>query len=100
MVDDSQAKTAAHAVLAAVLQVRDSRLQALLWRRAREPFVEYWALPGGTRAVDEAAPRREGRRARGRASRAVGDAQRSGTQSDAARARDRVSGARAERGGP
>jgi len=33
--------------------VRDSRLQALLWRRAREPFVEYWALPGGTLAVDE-----------------------------------------------
>ncbi len=39
MVTDSQAKTAAHAVLAAVLQVREARLQALLWQRAREPFA-------------------------------------------------------------
>jgi ADP-ribose pyrophosphatase YjhB (NUDIX family) len=53
MVDDSQAKTAAHAVLAAVLQVRDSRLQALLWQRARDPFAAYWALPGGTLAAEE-----------------------------------------------
>ena len=50
MVDDSQAKTAAHAVLAAVLQVRDWRLQALLWQRAREPFAGCWALPGGALA--------------------------------------------------
>src|SRR5436305_929795 len=47
MVDDSQAKTSAHAVLAAVLQVRAGRLQALLWQRAREPFAACWALPGG-----------------------------------------------------
>src|SRR5205814_804984 len=53
MVDDSQAKTAAHAVLAAVLQVRDGRLQALLWQRAREPFAACWALPGGALAADE-----------------------------------------------
>jgi ADP-ribose pyrophosphatase YjhB (NUDIX family) len=53
MVDDSQAKTAAHAVLAAVLQVRDGRLQALLWQRAREPFAQCWALPGGALAADE-----------------------------------------------
>ena len=53
MVDDSQAKTSAHAVLAAVLQVRDGRLQALLWQRAREPFAGSWALPGGTLAADE-----------------------------------------------
>ncbi|MDX6479791.1 MAG: hypothetical protein QOG85_301 [Gaiellaceae bacterium] len=50
-VPDSQsktnAKTAAHAVLAAVLQVRDGRLQALLWQRAREPYAGAWALPGG-----------------------------------------------------
>ena len=52
-VDDSQAKTSAHAVLAAVLQVRDGRLQALLWRRAREPFAGCWALPGGALAPDE-----------------------------------------------
>src|SRR3954463_2170612 len=53
MVDDSQAKTSTHAVLAAVLQVRGSRLQALLWQRAREPFAGCWALPGGGLAEDE-----------------------------------------------
>ncbi|HKC77022.1 MAG TPA: NUDIX domain-containing protein, partial [Gaiellaceae bacterium] len=52
-VDDSQAKTAAHAVLAAVLQVRQGRLQALLWQRAREPFAACWALPGGELAAGE-----------------------------------------------
>jgi ADP-ribose pyrophosphatase YjhB (NUDIX family) len=46
-VPDSQAKTAAHAVLAAVLQVRDGRLQALLWQRGRPPYAGAWALPGG-----------------------------------------------------
>jgi ADP-ribose pyrophosphatase YjhB (NUDIX family) len=53
MVDDSQAKTVAHAVLASVLQVRDGRLQALLWQRARDPFARCWALPGGSLAADE-----------------------------------------------
>lgn len=53
MVDDSQAKTAAHAVLAAVLQVRGGRLQALLWQRARDPFAGDWALPGGALAPEE-----------------------------------------------
>jgi 8-oxo-dGTP diphosphatase len=53
MVDDSQAKTSAHAVLAAVLQVRGGRLQALLWQRARDPFAGCWALPGGSLAPDE-----------------------------------------------
>jgi len=53
MVDDSQAKAAGHAVLAAVLQVREQRLQAILWRRAREPFAGFWALPGGALADDE-----------------------------------------------
>jgi 8-oxo-dGTP diphosphatase len=52
-VTDSQAKTAAHTVLAAVLQVRDCKLQALLWQRAREPFAGSWALPGGALAPDE-----------------------------------------------
>jgi ADP-ribose pyrophosphatase YjhB (NUDIX family) len=52
-VDDSQAKTAAHAVLAAVLQVRGGRLQALLWQRGRDPFAGCWALPGGALAADE-----------------------------------------------
>src|ERR1700751_1164340 len=53
MVDDSQTKTAAHAVLAAVLQVRDGRLQALLWQRPREPYASCWALPGGALAPSE-----------------------------------------------
>ena len=33
--------------LAVVLQVRDGRLQALLWQRAREPFRDAWSLAGG-----------------------------------------------------
>lgn len=44
---------AAHAVLAAVLQVRNERLEALLWQRAREPFAASWALPGGALAEGE-----------------------------------------------
>ena len=31
-----------------MLQVRDGRLQALLWQRAQEPYAGAWALPGGT----------------------------------------------------
>ena len=56
-VPDSQSKTepktAAHAVLAAVLQVRDAQLQALLWQRGREPYAGAWALPGGSLAATE-----------------------------------------------
>jgi ADP-ribose pyrophosphatase YjhB (NUDIX family) len=52
-VSDSQAKTATHAVLAAVLQVRKGRLQALLWQRGREPYAGSWALPGGDLRADE-----------------------------------------------
>lgn len=43
----------AHAALAVVLQVRDSRLQALLWERGREPFRGAWSLPGGPLAPGE-----------------------------------------------
>jgi 8-oxo-dGTP diphosphatase len=53
MVSAPEAKTAAHAVLAAVLQVRGGRLAALLWQRAREPYAGAWALPGGTLDPDE-----------------------------------------------
>lgn len=56
MVSDPQAKTfavSAHAVLAAVLQVRDGALQVLLWERAREPFAGRWSLPGGALDADE-----------------------------------------------
>src|SRR5690242_1619748 len=51
--NDSRARTWIHAVLAAVLQVREGRLQALLWQRAREPFAGCWALPGGALTADE-----------------------------------------------
>jgi 8-oxo-dGTP diphosphatase len=36
-----------HAALAVVVQVRADRLCVLLWRRAREPALRAWALPGG-----------------------------------------------------
>src|SRR5438067_7884498 len=36
-----------HVVLAAVLQVRQGALQALLWERGRKPERGRWALPGG-----------------------------------------------------
>jgi ADP-ribose pyrophosphatase YjhB (NUDIX family) len=52
-VRDSQEKTAVHAVLAAVLQVRDGQLHALLWQRGREPFAGAWALAGGVLDEDE-----------------------------------------------
>jgi 8-oxo-dGTP diphosphatase len=34
--------------VAVVLQVRDGRLETLVWQRAREPDAGLWALPGGT----------------------------------------------------
>jgi ADP-ribose pyrophosphatase YjhB (NUDIX family) len=37
----------AHVTLAVVLQVRDGKLQVLLWKRARPPFLGDWSLPGG-----------------------------------------------------
>jgi ADP-ribose pyrophosphatase YjhB (NUDIX family) len=36
-----------HETVAVVLQVRDGRLQVLLWRRALPPSAGRWALPGG-----------------------------------------------------
>jgi ADP-ribose pyrophosphatase YjhB (NUDIX family) len=55
MVSDPKAKTIgpAQAVLAVVLQVRDGRLQVLLWERALDPFRGTWSLPGGTLAEGE-----------------------------------------------
>jgi ADP-ribose pyrophosphatase YjhB (NUDIX family) len=48
------AQAPAHVALAAVFQVRDGALCVLLWERAREPFSETWALPGGTLVAGEA----------------------------------------------
>jgi 8-oxo-dGTP diphosphatase len=39
--------------LAVVLRVRSRELQALLWRRAHEPFAGTWSLPGGYLARGE-----------------------------------------------
>jgi ADP-ribose pyrophosphatase YjhB (NUDIX family) len=39
--------------LAVVFQVRDARLQVLLWERAKEPFAGAWSLPGGYLDPDE-----------------------------------------------
>ena len=36
-----------HITVAVVLQVRDDRLQVLIWQRARDPFAGLWSLPGG-----------------------------------------------------
>jgi 8-oxo-dGTP diphosphatase len=54
MVSAPGAKTSpAHAVLAAVFQVRDGRLAVLLWERALDPCAGCWSLPGGELAGDE-----------------------------------------------
>jgi 8-oxo-dGTP diphosphatase len=42
-----------HVTLAVVLQVRDERLQVLLWERAKQPFLGAWSLPGGYLAPGE-----------------------------------------------
>jgi 8-oxo-dGTP diphosphatase len=46
-------KSTENEALAVVLQVRDERLQGLLWQRARQPFLGAWALPGGDLGPDE-----------------------------------------------
>jgi ADP-ribose pyrophosphatase YjhB (NUDIX family) len=44
---------AAHEGLGVVLQVREEQLRALLWLRARQPFLGAWSLPGGRLGPDE-----------------------------------------------
>ncbi|HLY93529.1 MAG TPA: NUDIX domain-containing protein [Gaiellaceae bacterium] len=51
--ESSSRAAPAHVALAVVLQVREGRLQALLWERGREPFAGAWALPGGYLAAGE-----------------------------------------------
>jgi ADP-ribose pyrophosphatase YjhB (NUDIX family) len=46
--EDDPTTAPRQAVLAVVLQVRDGRLQSLLWQRTRAPRSGAWALPGGT----------------------------------------------------
>src|SRR5205085_8759661 len=42
-----------HVALAVVVQIRDCRLQVLLWERAKAPFLGAWSLPGGYLDVGE-----------------------------------------------
>jgi len=42
-----QSTNPTHVSLAVVLQIRGGALQALLWQRGREPFLDAWSLPGG-----------------------------------------------------
>jgi ADP-ribose pyrophosphatase YjhB (NUDIX family) len=44
---ESTRPRSAHVTLSVVLQVREARLQVLLWQRARDPFRGAWSLPGG-----------------------------------------------------
>jgi ADP-ribose pyrophosphatase YjhB (NUDIX family) len=44
---ESTSTRPAHVTLAVVLQVREGKLQVLLWQRARKPFFGAWSLPGG-----------------------------------------------------
>src|SRR3984957_6300889 len=55
MVSDPGAKTTgpAQTVVAVVLQVREGKLQALLWGRAPGPLPRSWSLPAGELARDE-----------------------------------------------
>jgi ADP-ribose pyrophosphatase YjhB (NUDIX family) len=43
----SREAAAGHEALAVVFQARGGVLQALVWERAREPFLGAWSLPGG-----------------------------------------------------
>ena len=47
MIENIHRPAPTHVTLAVVLQVRDGRLQSLLWERARDPFAGRWSLPGG-----------------------------------------------------
>ena len=46
-------ESSTHVALAVVLQVRQGRLQVLLWQRAKAPAKGAWSLPGGYLDPDE-----------------------------------------------
>jgi ADP-ribose pyrophosphatase YjhB (NUDIX family) len=53
MAEFTRQEAAYHEALGVVLQVRDGKLQVLLWERAKPPFSGTWALPGGLLGPDE-----------------------------------------------
>ena len=53
MAESTRQHTAHHEALGVVLQVRDAKLQVLLWERAKPPFSGAWALPGGLLGAEE-----------------------------------------------
>jgi ADP-ribose pyrophosphatase YjhB (NUDIX family) len=53
MAKSTRDELAYHEALAVVLQVRDAKLQVLLWQRARPPFESAWSLPGGRLGAEE-----------------------------------------------
>jgi ADP-ribose pyrophosphatase YjhB (NUDIX family) len=46
-------KSTENEALAVVLQVREVGRRVLLWQRAREPYLDAWALPGGELGAEE-----------------------------------------------
>jgi 8-oxo-dGTP diphosphatase len=52
-VKESTRQAPHHVCLAVVFQVRDDRLQVLMWQHARGPWKGSWALPGGALEPDE-----------------------------------------------
>ena len=96
-----------HEVLAVVFRVHDRRLEVLLWLRARSPFQDCWALPGGPLGEGERLGASLGRHLavkvdldRHRAPRTARDPQRPRPRPAGTRARHRVPGAGGHRRQP
>ncbi len=53
MSENTERPRPSHVTLAVVLQVREGRLQVLLWQRRLPPFAGAWSLPGGYLAPGE-----------------------------------------------
>ena len=54
-VADTAFPAATHVSLAVVFQVREGRLQVLVWQRERDPFTGAYALPGELAALGKVA---------------------------------------------